>query len=253
MERVLGFFIGLVLICNLVVVTIHVLDQNTSLIRDKTPPAGSSSTVSVVPAPGQAFITGEADHVSIDNAQGQPIPSPFTVTAVERGVGRLTIEQALVGGRRSTIVWDGGTPLPVSGEGSLDFGATHVEIDGAGPVYSLDGGAKKLSPGTYSLGTTVAVGTGGLSTPREGVTFTADDQTTVGARGGVVIRLDPAPLEFNGPGKLLVTGKLTVQFRDRRATGSKAAMDEGPFRLSTQPAPGGLKVDAIAQGPVAVS
>ncbi|MGH9278354.1 MAG: hypothetical protein ACRD12_09665 [Acidimicrobiales bacterium] len=255
MERILGFVIGLVLVCNLAVVTVHLLDDHTSLVSGAgTQPTGDTTpSVTVLPAPGQAFVSGTADRVTVDGAQGEPIPTPFTIVAVDRGVGRLTIDKALVGGKRSTISWDGGTPLPVSGAGGLDYGAAHVEVDGDGPVVSLDGAARKFKPGTYSLGTAVAVGTGGLSTPREGVTFTADDQTVLSSRGNVVIRRDPGNLELNGPGKVVMTGKLNVQFRDKKSTGSTVTFAEGPFKLTLAPAAGGVRVDAILQGTVDVS
>ena len=256
-QRVLAFLVGLVFVCDLAVVGVHLLDDHTSLISNRTPSArgtsSSDTSETVVPGPGQAFVTGEADRVAADNAQTQPVMSPFTITAVERGVGRLTIDKALVGDRRVTISWDGGTPLPVSGSGGLDVGVTHVEVDDKGPVYSLDGAGRPFLPGTYSLATTVAVGSGGgLSTPQEGVQFTADRQTVLSSRGNVVIRLDPQKVDLLGPGKLAMTGKLRVQFPKRKTNASSVTFAEGPYRVTVDPADGRVRVDAVLQGRVDV-
>lgn len=251
MQRVLTFLIGLVLLCDLAVIGVHVLDDHTTLISKRPLRTPDPSTpVRLVPGPGQAFVTGDVDHVAADNAQIQPVTSPFTISAVERGVGRLTIDKALMGDRRVTISWDGGTPLPISGGGGLDVGVTHVEVDDKGPVYSLDGAGRTFLPGTYSLGATVAVGTGGLATPRDGVQFTADQQTVLSSRGNVVIRVDPQKVDLLGPGKLNMTGKLQVQLPNKKANASTVTFGEGPYRVTVDPAGGTLKVDAVLQGTV---
>lgn len=252
MERVLAFVIGLVLVCNLAVVGVHLLNDHTDLVTSNSQTTGDSGP-SVRPAPGQAFVSGSAGKVSVDNAQGEPIATPFTIEAVNRGEGRATIDKALVGGRRVTISWDGGTPLPVSGSGALDYGAVHLEVDGRGPVFALDGGGRKFQAGTYSLGTAVAVGTDGLGTPREGVTFTADDQTVLSTRNNVVIRSDPGKLEIKGPGTLLIEGKLSVQYPKNKDSGSLVKFGEGPFTLTVEPAGDRVNVSGILQGPVDVS
>lgn len=244
----LGFLIVLVLVADLAVVGVHWLDESTSLVTGRVRQVAPDNP-GVVPNEGQAFVTGTVEKVSAD-AQVQPVAAPFTITAVERGAGRASIENALVGGRRVTITWDGGTPLPVSGEGALELGKTHVEVDANGVVLSLDGAPRVFRPGTYSLGATVAVGTTGVATPREGVQFTADDQTVLTSRGNVVIREELQRIDMLGPGQVGMAGRLRVQFRDRTANAVTAYLKEGPYRVTVDPTSGRLTVDAILQGDV---
>ena len=254
----LGFLIGLVLVCDLAVVGVHVLNDHTSLVAGRAASAGSGpdgsgsagSGPKVVPGQGQAFVTGDLDHVVADGAQVQPVPSPFTITALERGQGRVAIEKALVGDRRVTITWDSGTPLPVSGQGGLDLGATHVEISKDGPVLFLDGAPRTFLPGSYSLGATVAVGTGGLATPQDGVDFKADDQTTLQSSGDVVIHLDAQNLVLQGPGKVTMNGHFKVQYPKKSVTASTIDFAEAPYRITVDTSGSGVHVDAILQGPV---
>jgi hypothetical protein len=251
-----AFLIGLVLLSDLAVVGVHVLNDHTSLITAGGTSASSGSGgngTKVVPGQGQAFVTGDLDHAAADGAQVQPVPSPFTISALERGQGTLSIEKALMGDRRVTITWNSGTPLPVSGDGALDLGATHVEISRDGPVLFLDGAPRTFVPGAYTLGSSVAVGTGGLATPRDGVTFTADDQTTLQASGNVVVHLDPQKLVLQGPGKLVLNGHLKVQYPKKAVSASTVNFAEAPYRVTVEPSDSGLKVDAILQGPVNAS
>ena len=258
MNRAVGlaFLIGLVLLSDLAVVTVHVLNDHTSLVTAKGGSSRSSAVdteTKVVPSAGQEFVTGDLDHVTADNAQVQPLMAPFTVTAAERGVGRVTIEKALMGDRRVTITWDSGTPLPISGSGGLDLGAAHVEVDKDGPVFSLDGAARTFLPGSYTLGTSVAVGTGGLATPRDGVQFTADQQTTLQSKGNVVVHLDARKIDLLGPGKVTMNGKLKVQYPDKTVDATTVSFADGPYRVTVDPGANGVKVDSILQGPVDVS
>ena len=249
----LAFAIILVFVCDVAVVGVHLLDDHTSLVSRRGPGQSDdgAAETTLVPRAGQVFVTGTVEKFSADGAQLK-LTSPFTITAVERGVGRATIENALISGRRQTISWDGGTPLPISGGAGLDVGATHVEIDGNGPVYSLDGAARQFMPGTYSLGTAVAVGSGGLATPREGVQFTADAQTVLSSRGNVVVKLQPQKVVLTGPGKLGMNGRLKVQYPDRSRDVRSLNFGDGPFEVTLEPASGGLRVDAVLQGDVQV-
>ncbi len=250
---VVAFFAALVLACDVAVVTIHLLDDNTTLIAGKRHTTITETTeVQVVPAAGQAFVTGALDTLAADNAQIEALPTPLTIRG-ERGVARVTIEKALMGGKRVTINWDGGTPMPISGAGGLDFGTTHVEVSGDGIVYSLDGAARTFVAGTYSIGASVAVGTSGVATPRDGVSFTADGQTVLVSKGNPTVKVDLKKIDLLGPGKLKARGKLKVQFPDRSVNATSITFGEGPYRVTVDPAASGLKVDAILQGPVDAS
>lgn len=250
---IVAFLAALVLVCDLAVVTVHVLNDHTTLIAGKPRPALTATTEEVVPAAGQAFVTGSIDSLAADNAQVEPLATPVIIRG-ERGVSRVTIDKALVAGKRVTINWDGGTPMPISGDGGgLDFGTTHVEVSGDGIVYSLDGAPRTFVAGTYSIGTSVAVGTSGVATPQDRVSFTADAQTALISKGNPTVRIDLKRIDLLGPGKLTAKGKLKVQFPDRSVTGTSMSFGEGPYRVTVDPGGGALKVDAIVQGQVDAS
>jgi hypothetical protein len=242
----LAFLIGLVLLADLAVVGVHFLDAKTDLVTGRRT---TREEPGVRPGPGQAIVSGEVERLAADKAQVAPLRAPLTITG-ERGVARLTIENAMVSGRRVTISWDGGTPLPISGEGGIEVGATHVEVDGTGVTYSLDGAGRTFLPGSYSVGAPVAVGAAGIATPRDGVNFTADEQTVLSSRGNVVVHLDPTRVELQGPGTLELTGNLSVVYPNRRSRTSSIRFGEGPFQVTVQPDGNALRVDAVLQGEV---
>lgn len=178
----------------------------------------------------QAEVTGTVDGFVAEDANGEPLAMPL-----ELPTGRATIEGALVGGERSTIVWDGGRPFRLSGSGAIDLGPTHVEL-GMGAVFWTIDGLRILTPGEYRLDTPVAVGSGGLARPRDVVEFTADEETTINtAGGGAVVRGLPVHLE--GPGTFEADG--TFRVRTRSGTTSATHLEFGP---------GSFLVDVAADG-----
>ncbi len=249
----IGFAAGVVLVCDLAVVGVHLLDDHTALVTDRTVVTviEDEGTGTVVPRAGQAFVTGTALQVTADGAQVK-LATPLTLTALVRGGGGATIEGALVGGKRVDISWDGGTPLPISGSGGLDLGPTLVEVSTDGLVYHLEDTPRQFLPGTYTLGTAVAVGSGsGLAEPREGVRFTADARTVIAPKGKVVVRLGSRAVELTGPGKVKMAGTMKVQFPDRTTDATAVDLVQGPYKVTLEPAAGGLRVDAVLQGQVA--
>lgn len=233
-------------------------DRTTALDRFKAAPGGAPSAPGAMvttsppgpaPGPGQVFVTGTADRVIAGGAQGTPLAAPFTLTAADRGAGGATIDNALVGGRRTSIAWGGGTPLPISGDGALDVGGITVEVSAEGALWRLQGAAG-LTAGRYRIAAPVAVGVGALAEPRDAVEFTADSLTQLRPRGEVVVRRPPGRLQLTGPGSVTITGRLSV--RDARSVepGTRVELGEGPYTLVVSPAPGGIEVDAVLQGPV---
>lgn len=251
MPKLVAYLIALVLACDVAVVGVNYLADETTLITDGPQVVTTTLPPGPAPAPGQTFVTGSADRVSADDAQSGPLKAPLTVQAVERGVGRIIIENALVADKRVAISWGGGTPLPITGEGGIDLGGTHVEVDGTGVTWTIDGGAKALLPGRYRAGAPVAVGSGGLASPRDAVDFTADARTTLTATGGVVIKLPPQQVEITGPGKVVAGGELRVRSSAAAARPAKSVdFGPGPFTVTLVPAAGRLEVNAVLQGPV---
>ena len=250
MRRIAAYLIAVVVACGVAVGAVILL------ARGREPDRRASTdppTSRVVPGPGQAFLNGAVTTLTLGRAQSPPVPAPFTLTAVERGVGRATIANAIVDGRRTSISWDGGTPLPLSGNGGIDLAGAGVAVDTSGVTWVVDGAGRALLPGTYRVGAPVAVGggeSGGLAAPRDGVSFTADDLTVVTSRGRVVLRLPPQPVELDGPGTLSATGNLRVQSETAETVVGHVEMAEAPFHLRVEPAGARITVSAVLQGPV---
>lgn len=256
MQRVVAYVVALVVSVVAIAVGIRVAaDRTTAFDRFKGGTGASATTTTTVdlgpaPAPGQVFVKGTVDKLTAEGAQPGVLAAPFTLTAVERGVGKATIENALVEGRRTSIAWAGGTPLPITGAGgSIDLGGSKVQVDATGVTWTVDG-ASALKPGTYRVGASVAVGVGGLATPRDAVSFTADARTVLSVRDGVVIKVAPARLELTGPGKVTATGQLQVRDQTTLTPAAGFQFGEGSYTVIVNPVAGRLELDAVLQGPL---
>lgn len=212
-----------------------------------------SSRPQLMPSAGQTIVTGLVGGLVAEDAQSEPLAPPFTISANERGAANLTIENAVVGGLQVAINWGSGTPLPIGGEGGLDLGAAHVEVDGSGLTWSLDGAPRAFLPGDYRANAPVAVGPSGIATPRDGVDFQADGRTVLIARGGTVVRVPSRPVTLEGPGKVTASGQLRVRTTDGERAATQVELQEGPFRVTLEPAGGQVRMEAVLQGPVTAS
>ncbi len=258
MQKVIAYFAALVVSVAALAIGIRVTaDHTTALDEFKGGPArvSASETTTTVPsgpapAPGQAFVNGTVETLTAEGAQGAALVAPFTLTAVERGAGKATIENALVDGRRTSIAWGGGTPLPITGNGGIDLGGTKVVVDPTGATYTVDGAPRALAPGTYRAGASVAVGVGGLATPRDSVSFTADARTLINAQGAVVVKVAPTRIELTGPGRVTARGQLQVRDPTSTKPAGGIQFGEGPYTVTVTPGPARLELDAVLQGPL---
>ncbi len=253
MQRVIAYFVALVVAVAGIAVGIRVVSSNSSALdrfKDGTPSTTTTTIPGPKPAPGQAFVKGTVTKLTAEGAQSAAIPAPFTLTAIERGVGKATIENALVDGKRTSIAWGSGTPLPITGTGgSVDLSGSKVEVDASGAAtWTVDGSPRALKPGTYRAGASVAVGTTGVGTARDAVAFTADAQTTLTAHGGVVIKVAAARLELKGPGKVSAAGQLQVRDENSLKPAAGIQFGEGPYTVTLTPVEGHVDVDAVLQG-----
>jgi hypothetical protein len=255
MQRVIAYFVALVVSVVALAFGIRLAADNSSAFdrfKDGTIPTTTSTTLpGPRPAPGQAVVKGTITKLTAEGAQGAPLATPFTLAAVERGVGKATIENALVDGKRTSIAWGGGTPLPITGtDGSIDVSGSKVDVDASGATWAVDGATRSLKPGAYRAGAPVAVGVGGLATSRDAVAFTADAMTRVNTTGGVVIKVAAGKLDLKGPGKVTATGQL--QIRDETSVKPAAGFQfaGGPYTVVVVPADGHLDLDAVLQGPL---
>ena len=253
MQRALAYCIALVVSVTAVFVGVTVVAANTTALdrfKGGTPTTTTTVDLGPAPAPGQVFVKGTVDRLTAEGAQAPAIATPFTLTAVERGVGKVTIENALVDGKRTTIAWDGGTPLPISGDGgSIDLAGAKVDVDATGSLWAVDG-ARPLKPGAYRVGASVAVGEGGLARPRASVAFTADSRTIVNGKGGVTLKVAPARMELTGPGKVVGAGQFQIRDQTSRTPATRFQFGEGPYTVVINPVNGRLEIDAILQGPL---
>ena len=260
MQRVIAYLAALVVSALVLALGIRLVADNTSALdgfKGGRARASATTTTTVdigpAPAPGQFFVRGAVDKLTAEGAQGAAvvIAAPFTLTALERGVGKATIENALVSGRRTSIVWGGGTPLPINGTGgTIDLGGAKVEVDATGITWTVDGSPRALKPGTYRAAASVAVGATGVATPRDSVDFTADARTVISATGGVVIKAPSGPIEVAGPGKGTATGPLQVRDQTTLQPVRGIQFGEGPYTVKLNPVAGRLELDAVLQGPL---
>jgi hypothetical protein len=173
--------------------------------------------VPVLPA-GQAKVTGTFTAIRGTDVVGPPLRGPIVFEH-----GTATIENA-----GETIVWDGGRPFGMIG-GGLDVGPTSLTVDEHGAHWSVDG-PRTLLPGDYEVHTPVAVGRGGLASPRDSYRFTATDDALLDAPGGVLT--GPAEdLHLTGPGTLALDGTFTVETRDGRRSATHLEFGPGPFEV----------------------
>jgi hypothetical protein len=210
--------------------------------------AGTGATLPAdIPAPaeGQVIVTGTVTAAHLDGATITTLATPLTATTATRGQGGATITPVLVNGTSTSIEWTAGQPLPLSGDGgSLALAPVAVDVtDGIAIV--LDG-VQGMAPGTYKIATSVAVG----SQPKDSVTFTATDKTTIQFRGNATTPLPTPDLTTSGTGALSLEGTLTIAHPDRStSTAATISLDSGTYTIKLTPAVGGgFNVEATLQG-----
>ena len=201
-------------------------------------PATTVVATSIVPAAGQAVVSGTVTTFRAHGATGPPIVVPVTLQ-VARGQGGARIEGVQVDGSAATIVWDGGRPFELQGSsgpssgkqgaGAIDAGPTDdVTLLPHGLSWLLDGAARPLRTGEYKTPTSVAVGTTGLAEPHDGVVFVAGATATIQTHGGVHVEQTLDSAHLVGPGSVTITGHFTVRTANGTQTATVARGD-GPF------------------------
>jgi hypothetical protein len=204
--------------------------------------------------PGQTQVTGVVRRLVAGQVDAAPIPTPFTVEAGVRGVSRADIVRAIVDGKpNTTIHWDGGRPLPISGRGALELGAAQLTADAAGYAWALEGAPRGFEPGGYRCNFTVAVATEGIASVRDAVNFVADENTALQvSRGSAFIRQPPTKLTITAADNAEVVMEGTMVARTAEGQSETGAVEFGPglYQITLTPVEGGYQVDALLQGPV---
>jgi hypothetical protein len=243
LERLLARAALVLLLCNLAVVAVRAGGPTTRVHVRDVPAPGPTRTEIVLPA-GQAVVSGTATAIAVDADVADPVPAPFTVDATHAAIRAVVVD-----GTRETVVWNGGRPLTITGGGpGIAPAPVHAELTADGMAITLDGAPRPLLAGSYATTAPVAVGAGGLATPRDGVAFTADAQSTLEATG--TVRTGRRNLRFSGPGRLSATGTFTVRTRDGERRVATLVFGPGAFELSATPVAGGWAVTATLQGPL---
>jgi hypothetical protein len=213
-------------------------------------PGTSSTPATAAVPPGEAVVTGTVTSVTAQDATGPPLTIPLVLTVPVRGRGGATFYNVSVGGRPSTVVWNGGEPLGVIGHGAIDAGRVDVTIDASGSTWALDGAERILAPGTYHAAAPVAVGQAGLARPQDSADFTAGSSSVVVTSGGATVHRDPQALHLIGTGPVVLDGTLQLRTGAATATVRRVVLAGGPFDVEVVPGPGGLSVRATLGGPV---
>ena len=241
----------------LAAVTVALLAASLAGLAVVTPPvdqndAGSartSTSTTVLPlVSGRARITGTLTNLTAVDARGDAIAPPFTITVPEAGRGGLTLPDVEVDGRPQTIEWSGGRPLPVTGRGGMNVDATTVNVDANGIYWALDGSPRLLEPGTYTLGSTVAVG----SAARDRVAFRAGPGDGLQTSGGATAVVTPRAIRIESPrGTLDLRGSLTVETATVTRPLPTLRFGPGTYVVELTPAPGGYTISASLDGALA--
>jgi hypothetical protein len=256
----LGLWSTLALVVGLTVVVDDVLDlggpaDDPVIGAD---PATTGTTVAPAEAlrPDQARVSGTVTAVRLGAAALEPrvLDLPLVIEA-DRGFGNgARINGTVVDERPSIIEWDAGRPMALGGDGKLELNEIDVELTGAGLRLALGGRTHRLLAGSYRIDAPVAVGSVGLTTPRDAVSFT----TTRGgaelvARGDAAIVLRDVSALFLGPGSVELGGDLSVTTADGSRPAGQVRLPDGRFEVTVRAGPDGTwEVEAILQGPFSI-
>jgi hypothetical protein len=224
----------------------------------KTGPAPGGPAKEGVLAADQSVVSGTITRLVGINVDAPALALPLTMTVVRGGGTKAEFSGGAVAGKKASVDWDGGRPLPLTGQGSLDFnGPVNVEVTKAGASWALDGASRLLTPGTYTFGATVAVSPliGGLGAPKEGARLDVAPgaAASVMTKGDVRVATGVAPLTLKGPGRLALEGAFEVRSRAGTRQATKLTFGPGAFEIDLLPGPDGFRLDAaLLQGPMSV-
>jgi hypothetical protein len=212
-------------------------------------PAVSEPPPAVVPGPDQVRVSGRVSAVRLDGAVLDPreVATPLTIVS-DRGFGNGgELTGVEIDGKASSVVWDGGRPFVLSSGGPLVVGPVTVEVVPEGLRLLLGGSAHALSPGPYRLDTPVAVGSAGIATPRDTVTFVATGRSLFEPHGdaALVVGFD-APRRFTGPGRIHLEGELTLTDGAGAHPATAFLSEQAGFDLRLSPTgDGGWLIDGL--------
>jgi hypothetical protein len=224
------------------------------------PGTGEATTTTtgtvLLPAEGQTQVTGTVTAVHLVDAVLDPrtVAGPLTVVADPGSGNGAELSGVTVEGAAASVVWDGGRPF-VLASGGLVLDPVVVDLTPEGLRLRLGGATHRLTPGTYELATPVAVGTSGVASARESVTFVADADSLFAATGDAALVLPPdRARRLVGPGTVRLEGALEITDADGTRAATTIDVATGAFDLTLTPvASDGWAVTAVLQGEVAAT
>ena len=217
---------------------------------DSASPTTTAAGAATRAITGKAHVTGVISLMVAGAAAFDPISTPFTITVPDAGRGGLDLPKAIVNGTEKAIVWNGGRPLPVTGECMLDAGEAAMTLDSGGAHIALDGGVRELTAGACAFGSSVAVGAAGLSSPVDSVRFTLPRVSDFTTTGGAAVTV-PAARRYEGrKGGVELTGPRHVQTENDEFNASFLNLTTGTWvvMVTSSGNPAVLRVVADLEG-----
>lgn len=177
---------------------------------------------------------------------------PIALTVPSGGGGNGAVITGVTANGGDTVVWDGGRPITLSGDGTVAVQPGPFRVGQDGLFADLSGAAHALSPGSYSVAGPVAVGDGGsLAAPSTQTSFTASEGASLSGTGRVEGRLPAGTWLLLGPGRVALVGSLEVQTSDGATSVGSVTMEDGSYEVTITVADDGTAtVDALFDGPV---
>lgn len=201
-------------------------------------------------APDEVEVTGVATGVTVEGAS-----VTIDVPLVAEG-GTAVLTDVEVDGQLTDVVWHGGRPFDLRGDGSVVpqtvnlFAAPHAVT-----AQFVDGVVNELTPGSYALRTPVAVGREGVAQAYDGAGFASSVESTLVFIGGTTTSFLPRQLELEATGRVRLEGTLEIRRPDDTTVGASVVeLADGGYRLTALPRPDatGYDVRVVLQGDVTV-
>ncbi len=262
MKYFVGLFAIVALACGLTVVAYNKFESDISTKGNSTGgddtgviQVGDTTTFpTVVPAANQVIVTGSITAIHIENGRLK-VPMPLTINPVTRGEGTgATIGQAVVDGKPTDIAWDAGTPLNIDGPGgAIVTGPCTVDVEPAKTMIGFGLDPDGFAPGTYTISSPVAVGTGSLARPADRVTFSVtDNNASLVFHGDANAEFPTISLDIGGTnGRVDLKGDLDLLRPDgSQQKFSAVSLPTGTFSVTINPVAGKITVHAQLQGAV---
>lgn len=195
------------------------------------------------PAPGFISVSGTATVVRLSATTFDPIALPARFEPLERGTATATFSDVTVDGRLQSIVWSGNAPLRLTGDAPLVIDTPiAIVANKDGVDLSITDASAHLVRGRYRLEGAVAIGSGGLGRPQDGVTFEVLDQSTVTFRGTTRLHTPPAPQHREGPGQVHIEGTLEFIRANETTQATLLELNTAPYALELSWVGNGIQV-----------